>query len=151
MLKNREFRPQDMDMDYTLSNCSDFRKEKSALQNLFEKHGHILVPSVKCHPETAGKGIEYCWGLAESNFRKINKGIAKELEKNVSLALCLSMSSIFKFERKTRDYMRLYLKLGVKPDGPLSYKELEDKRKHMKTYRSHRNVAEIEREFINTV
>ena len=48
--------------------------------------------------------------------------------------------------------MRLYLKLGVKPDGPLSYKDLEDKRKHMKTYyRSHRNVAGIEREFINAV
>lgn len=47
--------------------------------------------------------------------------------------------------------MRLYLKLGVKPDGPLSYKVLEDKRKFMNTYRSHRNVAEIEREFINAV
>jgi hypothetical protein len=47
--------------------------------------------------------------------------------------------------------MRLYLKLGVQPDGPLSYKELEDMRKHMKTYRSHRNVAEIEREIINAV
>jgi hypothetical protein len=105
----------------------------------------------RCHPETAGKGIEYCWGLVERYFRKINKGIAKELEKNVTIALCLSMSSIYKFERKTRDYMRLYLKLGVQPDGPLSYKELEDMRKHMKTYRSHRNVAEIEREFINAV
>jgi hypothetical protein len=29
--------------------------------------------------------------------------------------------------------------------------EMEDKRKHVKTYRSHRNVAEIEREFINAV
>jgi hypothetical protein len=41
------------------------------------------------------------------------------------------MSSVYKFERKTRDYMRLYLKLCVKPDSPLSYKELEDKRRHM--------------------
>jgi hypothetical protein len=82
----------------------------------------------------------YIATLAFYQIRKINKGISNELEKNVTLALCLSMSSIYKFERKTRDCMRLYLKLGVKPDGPLSFKELEYKRNHMKTYRSHRNV-----------
>jgi hypothetical protein len=75
---------------------------------------------------------------------------------NSSLVECdskLNSSLVKNFERKTRDYMRLFLKLarGVKPDGPLSYKELEDKRKHMNTYRSHRNVAEIEREFIIAV
>jgi hypothetical protein len=35
--------------------------------------------------------------------------------------------------------------------GPLAYNELEDMRKHMKSYGSHHNVAKIEREFINAV
>jgi hypothetical protein len=81
--------------------------------------------------------------LAERNFRKINKGIAKELEKNVTL-------NVFHLQMGKKN-KRLHETVGVKPDGPLSYKELEDTRKHMKTYRSHRNVAEIEREFMNTV
>jgi ABC-type lipoprotein release transport system permease subunit len=81
--------------------------------------------------------------LAERNFRKINKGIAKELEKNVTL-------NVFHLQMEKKN-KRLHETLGVKPDGPLSFKELEDTRKHMKTYRSHRNVAEIEREFLNAV
>jgi hypothetical protein len=46
-------------------------------------------------------------GIGRDNWGKLTKAIAKELEKTVTLALFLSMSSIYKFDRKTRDYMRL--------------------------------------------
>ena len=70
-------------MDYQLSNCDDFKNEKSAMQKLFERRGHILTPSAKCHPETAGNGIEYVCELAERHFHKNNDRKAKHQEENV--------------------------------------------------------------------
>ena len=128
--------------------------QKSAMQKLFERRGHILTPSVKCHPETAGKGIEYVWGLAERHFRKNNDRKAKHLEENVIKSLSpdsIPQSTIFNFERKTRDYMRLYLELGINQYGPLSFTDLENRRRHIKNFRSHRKVAEIDRDFIDAV
>lgn len=48
--------------DTVLGNCLDIRNERTELQDLVETRGHILLISVKCHPECAGAGIEYCWG-----------------------------------------------------------------------------------------
>ena len=48
-----------------LSNCWDFAHEKTALEDAFESRGHILRMCVKGHPELAGQGIEYSWGLAK--------------------------------------------------------------------------------------
>ena len=48
-----------------LANCPDFRKEKKELEDLWEREGHILVPSVKGHPELAGEGVEYAWGFSK--------------------------------------------------------------------------------------
>jgi hypothetical protein len=48
--------------------------------------------------------------------------------------------------------MRLYLELGVmSQDGPLSFTDLENRRRHMRNFRSHRKVGEIDRDFINAV
>jgi len=52
-------RDQSMSMDYMLSLCEDFMKEKTALQAMVEARGHILVMSPKGHCELAGQGIEY--------------------------------------------------------------------------------------------
>ena len=40
----------------------DFRLETSELSNLWRERGHGFELGVKCHPEMAGCGIEYCWG-----------------------------------------------------------------------------------------
>lgn len=62
----------------------DFANEKTALQHTVESRGHILLLSPKCHPEVAGVGIEYSWGMSKSKFRReINDGVPKNLHANV--------------------------------------------------------------------
>jgi hypothetical protein len=58
-------------MQQSLAKCSDFQNEKIGIQKLLESRGHILIVSPKCHPEIAGSGIEYCWGMADLIFRKV--------------------------------------------------------------------------------
>jgi hypothetical protein len=92
-------------------------------------------PSVKCEVPSRN---------STSESYRIAIAIAKEIEKTVTL-------NVFHLQMGKKN-KRLHETLGVKPaDGPLSYKELEDMRKHMKSYGSHHNAAEIEREFINAV
>lgn len=75
------------------------------------------MASVACHPEMAGHGIEYCWGYGETMLRKINDHTDANLHANVKRALspeCLSLQRIWKFERRARDYMRMYEELERK-------------------------------------
>lgn len=58
-------------MQMILSRLPDFSNEKIGIRNLLQERGHILVVSPKCHPEIAGSGIEYSWGLADIHFRNI--------------------------------------------------------------------------------
>jgi hypothetical protein len=68
--------------DDALAACEDFLGEPSLLEDLFRKHGHILLtmsPNSKLlkghvHPELApGVGVEYCWGKAKMHFRRHKK------------------------------------------------------------------------------
>ena len=45
-----------------LKDMPDFRLETSELSNLWRRRGHGFELGVKCHPEMAGCGVEYCWG-----------------------------------------------------------------------------------------
>jgi hypothetical protein len=117
--------------------------------------GHILLKSPKCHPELAGVGIEYSWGLAKMKFkREINDMVAKNLHLNISRALStdiLSTSQVHKFSRRTRDYRRIYeymkFRLANKTFNidSTSFQMLENMRK---TYKTHRNIGEIEGKYI---
>ena len=39
--------------------------------------------SPKGHPELAGKGIEFSWGVSKKHFRKINNCKGKDLHENI--------------------------------------------------------------------
>ena len=60
-----------------MSNCADFKNEKSAMEVLFEELSsknqcniHLLTnPKYQC--ELAGEGIEYVWGLIKRHYRSI--------------------------------------------------------------------------------
>jgi hypothetical protein len=149
--------------------------EKCALQHLIENRGHIFLPSVACHPEMAGKGIEYCWGYGETMFRKINDKSTKNLESNVRKAMSpehLPLERIWKYERRTRDYMRMYLLLAQQIENNAAIKDhvshafLEESRVNLKgtrreTFTSefwqhvnevhtyHRTVSGSDRDFIH--
>jgi len=53
-----------------LQNLQDFREEMSSLEYYGSKIGIKIKLSPKYHPEIAGEGIEYIWGLSKCNFRK---------------------------------------------------------------------------------
>ena len=139
----------DLDMEFVLSIQSDFMFEKSIIQQLIEARGHIFLASVKCHPEMAGSGIEYCWGQSERAFRKINEQSTTDFLDNVLVSLSyqyLPVSSIWSYERRTRDYMKCYKYFHkTNTSENMNYYGLEDMRRHVK---SHRNIGELDKVFI---
>jgi hypothetical protein len=151
----------DLNADVVLGLCANFQLEKSALSDVVEKRGHILLLSVKCHPEMAGCGVEYCWGISKREFRKANRLMEKQTGKNLvarvratlsnkvdenGVPAVLPLDRVWQFERRTRTYMYMYRDIGLnKKDGSLSYTDLEKRKKLCKT---HRNIEETERVYL---
>lgn len=144
-----------LDAHAVLSACPDFEYERTALQNVIERRGHILLPSVVCTPETAGGGIEYAWGKLKFEQRRKNDAAVK-LEAGVKFIervklLCtdkvvLPLNRVWKYQRRARDYIRLYLEVGNRQGRTaLTYKEIETMRTLQKT---HRNIMEVDRKFV---
>ena len=73
-----------------MSECADFKEEKTALENLFEKLSEkggnriFILESPKYHPEIAGEGIKLVWGLMKRYFRSIALEI-KKVKKNLQM------------------------------------------------------------------
>ena len=69
--------------------------------------GHILMMSPKGHPELAGMGIEYSWGKAKYEFRRLNNTEPKDLHDNIIAAFgSLDPLRVNRFARKCREYHR---------------------------------------------
>jgi hypothetical protein len=141
-------------MKSILSNLPDFQNQQIGMRTLLELRGHILIVSPKCHPELAGSGIEYCWGIAGINFGNILNKNSQNVRGHIARVLgpeILSLSRDWKYERKSRDYMRLYYKMSLNGHGnlPTNYEEIERMRKIEKTRRSHRQIFDIERSYIS--
>ena len=115
------------------------------------------MPSVVCTPETAGGGIEYAWGKLKFEQRRQNDAAVK-LEAGVKFIervkmLCnnkdvLPLERVWRFQRRARDYIRLYLDVGLREGRTaLAYKEIETMRKIQKT---HRNIMEVDSKFVQS-
>ena len=73
----------------------DFIEEETLLQY----HGRLLNVIIdrtpKCHPEMAGEGIEYSWGMAKLLYRKLPTKEKKSKEKFInSVRECISRTNI---------------------------------------------------------
>ena len=58
-----------------IANLYDFENELSALEKKYIDRGEIPFFCAKGHPELAGKGVEFGWGVSKRNFRKINDSV----------------------------------------------------------------------------
>ena len=139
--------PAEKKMDDIISNLPDFKNEKSALQHTVEGRGHILLLSPKFHPEVAGVGIEYSWGMSKLKFRReINDEVPKHLHENIVAPMCretiLTLGRVRRFARRCRDYCRAYLEHGAIE----SKQKIEQMRKVAK---AHRNIIDMEPGFID--
>jgi hypothetical protein len=103
-----------------IGKCKDFMEQPTALENVVQNRGHILLMSPKGHPELAGLGVEYCWGKWKYDFRSRNTyrnaekmNASEDLHRRVmeSYNKSLDLFRIRRFARKTRTYHRAYAKL----------------------------------------
>ena len=82
-----------MNIDHVLGSLPDFKNERTALRHTVEKRGHILVLSPEFHPEVAGVGIEYFWGVSKLKFRReLNDEVPKNLHRNILASQCREIS-----------------------------------------------------------
>ena len=157
LAEGKELIDANLDAPRVLSQCADFLNEKGALQELVESRGHILILSPKCHPELAGCGIEYSWGKSKQYFRrKANDMIAANLHRSIVASIqsdVLPIERIWKFERRSRDYRRMYKDVakdiadGVINQKDISYAGLE---LMQKVYKVHRDIGVIERLYLKS-
>ena len=113
-------------IDKLMSLQVDFVSEVTLLQYHAGKLGVNLERSPKCHPEIAGEGIEYGWGLSKMHYRR--KPYSSKQSKSSFLKLvkvCTDNSSVLNLEkmrscsRKARNYMVLYKAVeALNFDGP---------------------------------
>ncbi len=159
--RERELQPKHFDAPYVLSQQPDFLNEVTALQEIYIARGNILFKSVVCHPEMAGGGVEYAWGKLKYEQRQRNEGSVNKLKAGedfhaaiqalVSDPVVLPMERIWKYQRRARDYIRVYraISLGIGLDGgvvrELTFTDIENMRK---TCKSHRCTGEQDRAFI---
>jgi hypothetical protein len=145
-----------------LSNCEDFKNEKSKLECIVEELGVYCRMTPKVHLEIAGVEIEYDWGYAKLKYwKEINNGISAHLEKNVKKALSpestLTISRTQTFTRKAREYKLTYfflISMLTQTDSSRGGDEKLAKEKTIKsitkTFKAHRCALDSNYAFIRT-
>jgi hypothetical protein len=136
-----------------LKKCEDFASERPQIVYVVElKLGAFIRLTPKCHPEIAGRGIEYAWGYSKLRYRRdINDGVAAHIKENVKKALSrelITVNRIRKFARKARDYKLTYAYLSAmaKSDDASAAKERIE---HItKLFKQHRLALDANYAFI---
>jgi hypothetical protein len=136
-----------------LKKCEDFASERPQIVHVVElKLGAFIRLTPKCHPEIAGRGIEYAWGYSKLRYRRdINDGVASHIKENVKKALSrelITVNRIRKFARKARDYKLTYAYLSAmaKSDDASAAKERIE---HItKLFKQHRSALDADYAFI---
>ena len=107
-----------LDSSHVLANCTDFLSEKGALEHLLNSRGHLCKASPKCHPELAGNGVEYAWGIIKRRLRRANiDQNNRQLRENIEKQLDFDLAISWRFQRKARTYRRVYNSLPPSEAG----------------------------------
>lgn len=144
-----------------LSNCRDFKEEKSAMEVLMDKLSSKGTPSVellttpKYHCELAGEGIEYSWGMGKYYYRNLpleTKNSKSKFIESVRLSVThISIENVIRFAGKSRRYMLAYHEYDNRDlDDPkaLTYKEIE---RFVKKSKCHKNVSDQDTAYLARV
>ena len=127
---------------HIIANLHDFENEQSALEKKYIDRGEIPFFCAKGHPELAGKGVEFCWGVSKRNFRKINDCVGKNLHRNILKSFeVLDIETVRRCSRRTRRYRAAY-EAGA---GTRSYEQVE---KFVAEHKCHRNIFDQETKWI---
>ena len=89
-------------MRFVLSNCLDFKNQKTALEEHIEGRGHICDFLAKYHPELSA--IERCWAIAKkymwSRCRFLYADMVKKVLKALVDETIMLRATIHRFFRK---------------------------------------------------
>lgn len=134
----------------TLLVCEDFYNEPTVLEEIFNSRGMILLLSPKAHPELAGVGIEFSWGMAKKFFRRRNcqakRLSGKTLNPRVLLALRhVTKANVAAFARRTRRYRAAYEAVANSTTLVVEYVAVE---KFVKLHKTHRCIMDQETAFL---
>ena len=165
---------------HIVGNLPDFKQEITLLQFRAKQLGVSIDCSPKFHPEIAGEGIEFCWGLSKNTYRRYSiedKRTKSKYLKLVRNCICcktiLTKKMVRLFGRRTRRYMLAYLSLekakeeaenndagmdidGEAPDNDHNLPEMSSAlvEKIIKVYKQphkvHRNIADTEKGFLKS-
>ena len=136
-----------------LKRCDDFRNEKTHLMYILDLLNVVLRLTPKCHPEIAGRGVEYAWGYSKLRFRiDFNDAVAINLKRNVLRSLgadVLTLDRVRKFARKAREYKLTYALLFHLADGEELNSTGKDEIEHItKLFKAHRSAMDADYGFI---
>ncbi len=156
-----------------VANLPDFRNEITQLQFRATQLGVRIVCSPKYHPEIAGESIEYCWAQSKNTYRgfplkdkRTKESFRKLVFKSISNEV-LTKERVRMFSRRQRCYMLAYLAIErakMKQEGnilsddeniPIHLPEMSCRlverlvKIFKKPHKSHRNILDQEKRFIN--
>jgi hypothetical protein len=148
---------------YLLSECSDFKCEVTALEDLAarlstESSTVKIKYTPKYHCEIAGEGIEYAWGFSKRFYRSLplsrKKGIANFRKSVRESVEAVKVENVRRFGGKIRRYMLAYLHYDRRngeenEENKATYQEIESFVK--KTSKSHRSIADSEVGYITKI
>ena len=138
-----------------LRKCSDFKNEQTQMMYILNLLGVLLILTPKCHPEIAGRGVEYAWGYSKLRFRQdFNDAVAKNLKANVLKSLdreVLDINRIRKFARKAREYKLTYSLMFDMADGGKEAAKKSDIEHITKVFKAHRSAMDADYGFIANV
>jgi hypothetical protein len=152
-----------MCLRYLLAQCSDFKNEITALEDLARRLSSDTSTvkikfTPKYHCEIAGEGIEYAWGLSKRYYRSLplarKRGISNFRLSVRESVDAVSVHNVRKFGGRIRRYMLAYthydsrINTNNNQSHP-TYLEIENFVK--KTSKSHRSIADCEVGYITKV
>jgi hypothetical protein len=90
------------------------------------------------------------WSSRKKNNGTGNKraNLQDRVARSLDIGSILPLERIWKFERRTRDYKNVYIKLG---EGNIDADDVDHKfiEKMVKNHKTHRNIVEIDRSFLH--
>lgn len=139
--------------------CHDFLNEEGMLQHVAKRIGVEVLLTPKCHAELAGEGVEYVWGGAKGEYRRLS--LAQKRGKDnfkSSMHHCLSeevipIERVRKYARRARQYLMAYHAVDT---GQLDQPTLHDCLKYgpvaidklISNFKTHRCVFDFDYNFI---
>ena len=135
-----------------LQRCNDFKNEQTQMSYILNLLDVKLRLTPKCHPEIAGRGIEYAWGYSKLRFRRdFNDAVANHFKDTVMKSLdrsVITLNRSRKFARKAREYKLTYSLIIHYLDGSDLSATKSDIEHIAKKFKAHQSAMDFDYDFI---